>query len=218
VSVPPDPDRYIHIETNPPQYAPFEQAIGRAITIWQQVEVALCGLFVKVSTCRNQKVASAIFYNFHDFSDKIDLVHCAARLSISATPEFEEWTGPKNRQGLKRRLQEAAELRNSVAHYHLAMQLPGPTQEGIEGPKAQFAILTLSGEGSVITGDYAASDIPPGTRLIYRPNYEDPNQAFKDRPRPTKKPMQVRDVVRAGNRFSTLAKAIKALSESIQPP
>src|ERR1019366_530290 len=131
--LPPDPDRYIQIETNPPQFAPFLQAIGRAITIWQQVEVALFGLFVKVSTCRDQRVASAIFYNFHDFSDKLDLVHCAARLSMSATPGFEEWTGPKNKRGLKGKLKEAAELRNSIAHYHLAMEVPGPAQEGTEG-------------------------------------------------------------------------------------
>jgi hypothetical protein len=36
------------------------------ITTWQKVEREVCGVFVKVSTCRDEKVASAIFYSPQD--------------------------------------------------------------------------------------------------------------------------------------------------------
>jgi hypothetical protein len=57
----------IMLDTNPPLAAPFYGAIGHAITTWQQVESALCSVFIKVSTCRDEQVASAIFYAFQDF-------------------------------------------------------------------------------------------------------------------------------------------------------
>jgi hypothetical protein len=68
-----DPDQFIELESNPPLFAPFLQAIGRAITNWQLVEESLCKIFAKVTSCQNELVAFAIFHHFHDFSDKVDL-------------------------------------------------------------------------------------------------------------------------------------------------
>jgi hypothetical protein len=90
----------IMTETNPPRFLPFFQAIGRAITMWQQVESALCAVFVNVSTCQMADVASAIFYSFQDFSDKLNLVNSAARLSLSAAHGLNDWNTINKNQGL----------------------------------------------------------------------------------------------------------------------
>jgi hypothetical protein len=67
-------------DTNPSQTPQFYRALGHAITLWQMVETEVCGVFIKVSTCRNEQVASAIFYSPQDFTEKLKLVHHSARL------------------------------------------------------------------------------------------------------------------------------------------
>jgi hypothetical protein len=217
-----DPDQFIQVEGNPPLYAPFLQAIGRAITSWQLVEEALCMLFAKVSSCQNEQVAFAIFHNFHDFSDKVDLVNCAARISLSANPEFLIWAGEKRKNskaGLKNRLLEAAQLRNAIAHYQMATVLPGSPQIGVEGPKAFFAIQRYTGEGVVMgdtTRDWAK--LPPGVHILLRPSATDPNLAFRGKTEWTKRPKRIRDVVKAANLFQSLIQDLNRYLASITPP
>jgi hypothetical protein len=54
------------MDTNPSQAPQFYLALGRAITTWQKVEREACDVFVKVSTCRDEQVASAISYSHQD--------------------------------------------------------------------------------------------------------------------------------------------------------
>jgi hypothetical protein len=54
------------MDTNPSQAPQFYLALGRAITTWKKVEREVCGVFVKVSTRRDEQVASAIFYSPQD--------------------------------------------------------------------------------------------------------------------------------------------------------
>jgi hypothetical protein len=201
------------MDTNPPQAAPFYRAIGYAITIWQQVESALCSVFIKVSTCREEQVAAAIFYTFQDFSEKLKLVHCAARLTLSATTEFEEW------EKLRKRLITSMESRNALAHFHAAWQIPGAAQNGTPGPSVHFAILQLSETGAAIAGDSSGVDPhPPGVHLLLRPNSADPNEQFKKSRTSTKKPMKVQDILNVQKRFNSLVQDIKAFSAKIQQP
>ena len=216
-----DPDQFIAPESNPPLFAPFLQAIGRAITSWQLVEESLCRLFAKVASCQNERVAFAIFHHFHDFSDKVDLVNCAARISLSANPEFQVWAGEmrkNSKAGLKRRLLDAAELRNSIAHYHMATALPGAPQIGVAGPTVKFAILRYSGEGIAMGDTRNADQISPGVHIRLRPSATDPNLEFRGTPKWTKRPLRVGDVVKAGNRFTFLRQDLETFSESIRPP
>src|ERR1700730_3445025 len=83
--LPPDTVAII-VDTNPPQAQPFFRAIGYAIATWQRVELSLCNVFVTVSTCRDELVASGIFYSVRDFSLKLQLFHHAGRLSIVHPP------------------------------------------------------------------------------------------------------------------------------------
>src|ERR1700730_16264787 len=79
--LPPDTVAII-VDTNPPQAQPFFPAIVHAIATRQRGDLSICNVFVTVSTCRDEQVASAIFYSVRDFSQKLQLVHHAARLSI----------------------------------------------------------------------------------------------------------------------------------------
>jgi hypothetical protein len=201
------------VDTNPPQAVPLYRAIGYAITTWQQVESALCSVFVKVSTCREEQVATAIFYTFRDFSDKLMIVHCAARLTLSATTEFAEW------EKLRTRLRTAMELRNALAHFHAAWQIPGSAQNGTPGPSVHFALLQLSETGATIAGDSSAVDPhPPGVHLLLRSNLADPNEKFKGPQPATKKPMKIQNILDVQKRFISLVQDIKAFAAKIQQP
>jgi hypothetical protein len=182
----------IMLDANPPQAAPFYRAIGYAITKWQQVESALCSVFVKVSTCREEQVAAAIFYTFRDFSDKLTLVHCAARLSLSATTELEEW------EKLRKRLITSMESRNALAHFHAVWQLP-------PAASLHLGIIQFSAKGIPIGGDTTGLDPhPPGVSLILRPNSSDPNEKFKGPQPATKKTMKIQEIVNVQRRFNSL--------------
>ena len=203
------------METNPPQFLPFFQAIGRAITTWQHVESALCAVFVNVSTCQKTDVATAIFYSFRDFSDKLNLVNSAARLSLSATRGLNDWESIKKQAGLRKRLKDAVEYRNALAHFHLVAQIPG----GTPGPSVHLAILGISDEGVVVKGD--PSDVPvhpPGVHLLLRPNSADPNQQFNLNPSATKRPMKIQDVIRIQRLFNSIIQDLNALAEKSHQP
>jgi hypothetical protein len=203
----------IMLDTNPPQAAPFYRAIGYAITTWQQVESALCSVFIKVSTCREEQVATAIFYTFQDFSEKLKLVRCAARLTLSANTEFAEW------EKLRKRLITSMELRNALAHFHAVWQIPGTAQNGTPGPTVHFAILQLSGTGATIPGNSSwVGPHPPGVHLILRSNLADPNEKFKGAQPATKKPMKIQDILNVQRRFNLLVQDVKAFSAKIQQP
>jgi hypothetical protein len=201
----------IMLDTNPPLAAPFYGAIGHAITTWQQVESALCSVFIKVSTCRDEQVASAIFYAFQDFLEKLKLVHWAARLTLSVTTEFNEW------DKLRKRLITSMELRNALAHFHVASQIPGAPQNGTPGPRVEFAILQVSETGATIPGDSSwVGPHPPGVHLILRSNSADPNEKFKGPQPATKKPMKIQDILNVQRRFNLLVRDIKAFSAKIR--
>ncbi|WP_428492839.1 hypothetical protein [Rhodopila sp.] len=208
------------VETNPPLFSPFYQSLGTAIATWQHVESALCSVFISVSTCRIEEVASAIFYNFRDFSDKLDLVHRAARLSLSADhPGLIEWIGVTKKPGLRRRLQLASERRNSLAHFRLVVQLPGASESGTFGPKLNLAILRISEDGFVVMGDPAGVDPhPAGVSLLLQPNSDDPNLRFNPKPAETKTSMTIRDITQVQRLFQSLTQEVKALAEKVRMP
>jgi hypothetical protein len=187
-------------DTNPSQAPQFYLALGRAITSWQIVESEICGVFVKVSTCRDEQVASAIFYSPQDFSEKLKLVLCSARLSLD-TPELDEW------EKLHKRLIKASELRNELAHFHAVIEIPG----GTPGPTVEMAILQLSTAGTEIGDRAQVAPHPPGVRWVLRPNIANPNLKLKD----TNKRMVTADILKAGNSFQSLIQDVKKFSATM---
>jgi hypothetical protein len=184
-------------DTYPSQAPQFYLALGRAITAWQMVESEVCGVFVKVSTCRDEQVAFAIFYSPQDFSEKLKIVLRASRLRLSA-PELDEWGK------LHKRLVKASELRNELAHFHAALEIPG----GTPGPTVEMAILQLSAAGTQIGERAQVAPHPPGVKWVLRPNTANPNLKPKD----TKKRMLTADILKAGNLFQSLIQDVKAFS------
>jgi hypothetical protein len=98
-----------------PEKPDFYRAIGHAITRWQGVEASLCEVFIRVSTCENQRIASAIFYSPRDFSEKLTLTRNAARMFLAAgSPLLKQW------DSLRARLKSEGEVRNALAHFSLS--------------------------------------------------------------------------------------------------
>ncbi|MGE3782645.1 MAG: hypothetical protein AB7H71_07880 [Alphaproteobacteria bacterium] len=100
------------LDTVPNSREQFERAVGRAITNWQEVDEALCELFVVLSRCRTDGIARAIYWTLHDFSDKLTITRNVARLVFDESSFL-----IFNR--LRNRLIKASEVRNAIAHYHV---------------------------------------------------------------------------------------------------
>jgi hypothetical protein len=101
------------------------------------------------------------------------------------TTEFNEW------ERVRKRLITSLELRNALAHFHVAWQIPGAPQNGTPGPTVEFAILQVSETGATIPADSSwVGPHPPGVHLLLRPNSANPNEKFKGPQPATKKPMK----------------------------
>ena len=194
------------LDTVPSQAPALYMAIGNAVTCWQFVELALCAVFCKVSTCKDEKVASAIFYTLRDFSQKLDICRSAARLSLSGTPLLKEFNI------LRGRMRTASELRNNLAHFHIALNMSA-------GTTVRIQVHLVSSEGELIS--HQLPPVPPNSaRITLQPNASNPNEQFKD-PRhrqSTKNPMGITEIVELIRLFVTLQADLKTFSEKILPP
>jgi hypothetical protein len=191
------------IDTVPSQVPAFYMAIGSAITAWQFVETALCAVFCKVSVCQDDKVACAIFYTVRDFAQKLDICRSAARLSLAGSPLMDEFNT------LRRRLRDASELRNALAHFHVGLHLA-------VGDSVRIQVHLLSSEGELISNPQPL--IPPSrARIMLQPNASDPNEQFRDsrHRQSTKKPMGIKEVVKLSPLFVALQADVKSFSEKI---
>jgi len=188
----------------PSSFPQFLFALGRGIAAWQAVEKSLCEVFLKVSTCRDAKVAAAIYYSPRDFSEKLHLTNNAARLTLSDSTLLEEW------KGLRKQLIDGADRRNVLAHFHITLQIPAGS-----GTTAVLRRISHTGEliGDTLT-DHAAKRL----RLLLQPNSSDPNEGFKEHQNKSKGPMDLQDVMKARRLFGTLDGALKAFSRKIPPP
>lgn len=104
------------VEPTPPRPERYgakllHESLGRAIITWQEVEAALFSVFRRVCGCADKRVASAIFYSPHDFSEKLKCTHNAARFALKKHGLLDDWTG------LRKRLLNASEVRNALAHF-----------------------------------------------------------------------------------------------------
>lgn len=85
---------------------------------WQLVEQGLFEVFLKVATCRDEKIAAAIFYSINDFSRKLEMTRCAARLFLpNKSPLHDEW------KKLHKALTEHSERRNALAHFRTSLHV-----------------------------------------------------------------------------------------------
>jgi hypothetical protein len=193
----PEPPR---VDTVPGSMDKFEQAVGRAITNWQEVEEALSALFVKTSTCDNLDVARAIYWTIHDFSDKLNIVRNAARLVLDedALRRFET---------LRRQLINASNSRNAIAHYHIVFYGLAPGRGDIQ--------IRHEGEEETASPDNINHKVTLEIRLM--PNLRDPNLRFK--PDKGGKPgwMNTVQIRNASTNFLKLARMIDQLTANIPP-
>jgi hypothetical protein len=189
------------IDTVPSQVPALYMAIGNAITAWQFVETALCAVFCKVSACRDDKVASAIFYTPLSFRQKLDICRSAARLSLAGSPLMDEFNS------LRARMVTASKLRNALAHFHVGLHLA-------VGDSVRLQVHLVSSEGE-LTSNPQPSTPPSRARIMLNPNASDPNEQFRASREFTKKPMGIKDVVELSRRFVTLQVDLKTFSEKI---
>ena len=84
-------------------------AIGYVITQWQKVERAVCDLFKVISTCDNETIAAAIFFQNRDFIDKLETTDVAAKFYLDKDTFYKRW------RPLKNSARSAAGLRNACA-------------------------------------------------------------------------------------------------------
>jgi hypothetical protein len=194
------------MDTMPSQVPAFYMAIGNAITCWQFVETALGAVFCKVSTCKDDKVALAIFYTLLDFSQKLDICRAAARLSLAGSPLLAEFNT------LRTRTRKASELRNALAHFHVSLNM-------FVGDSVAGQMHRVSSEGE-LTSIPQRPTPPSRARIMLQPNALDPNEQFRN-PRDrqsTKKPMGIRDIVKLTSTFIELQRDLNAFSAKIPQP
>lgn len=193
----PEPPR---IDTVPSSIDEFEQAVGRAITNWQEVEEALCTMFVIISTCSNENVARAIYWTIREFSVKLTIVRNAARIALD-----EEAMGRFTK--LRSSLIQASELRNAIAHYHMIFYGTAPGHGSIR--------ILHSGEDNP---DHLGANHEATMEIKLMPYILDPNTHFK--PDGAKKPEWLNSIrIRnASTKFLKLARTIDTLTENIRQP
>lgn len=190
------------VDTVPSQFPAFYMAIGRAITKWQDVEKALCSIFKIVSTCRDEEVASAIFYAERDFSTKLELAKCAARISLGKD-DLDKFLA------LRKRMITASEYRNALAHFQLSLTMT-------LGEKIRVEARFISDQGELMSVP-EESDSSATPFLLLHSNSTDPNERFKsskDRQQ-TKKPMGISQVVGLHQTFVQLSNDLKKFAMNI---
>jgi hypothetical protein len=178
-------------EAETPQDLPPQTAealfltVGKGISIWQSVEMALSAVFLQLITPRTDEIGRAIFYSANDFETKLRLVHNVARLALTR-PLIEEW------QDLRKRLTDAQQQRNTFAHFAVTQRLtlnPEPRNPGDRIPLYGGAV-----------------------DFLIVPNHEDPLERFRDRGKRSLKPMNKRDAENAISEFTALRAALLQLA------
>ena len=203
VEKPPSPivQADLMIDTVPSLFPEFYAAIGRAMAAWQHIEDLLGEIFSKVSTCRGEEVAAAIYYGNQEFSVRISVTHYAARISLSDAALFEAWGE------IRKELIDASERRNALAHFHTVLQMP-------IGASFKTVLRKISETGSLM-GSAESGPTIEGLKLMLKPTLTNPNEGFKSNQKKTKKPMNVQDIIRARIAFGTLHEKMKKFVEKI---
>jgi hypothetical protein len=166
------------------------------------VEILLGDVFAKVSTCREAKIANAIYYGHHEFFVKLQLTHNAARLHLADSPLYDEWID------VRKELIDAAERRNALVHFHTALQIPS-------GQFLSYVVREISHTGELI-GKAPKGVEMKDIRIMLRPNLGDPNEAFKKDQKKSKAPMSIQDIMKTRRTFGTLHNKIKTFLVKIQ--
>jgi hypothetical protein len=144
------------------QFSSFHEAIGVGLVRWQGVEDALFAVFLRAAGCPDKDVASAIFYSIQNFRDKLKCTRNAVRVVLAKRDGKGLRRVPiKVRRGdvkeeliaewddLNGRLERCNTARNSLAHFHLAVQavvvsghFAGGVVEGVPTLQPNFRDVT----------------------------------------------------------------------------
>jgi hypothetical protein len=187
------------MDTEPSSRREFEQAVGKAITNWQQVKEALCELFVVISTCDNAKIARAIYWSIRDFSEKLAIVRNTSRIALDG--ETLEYF-----MRLRGDLIKASELRNAIAHYHVIFY-------GIAPGHGSVIVSYNEEENADIAPHDARNNATLEIRLM--PNILDPKTKFKPHGSSKADWLNTVRIRNASTRFLRLAGAIYLLKRNI---
>lgn len=176
-----------HELPGPTQEALF-QAVGKEISFWQSVEIALSQVFAKLLSPISKDVCRTLFYTPRDFDTKLRIVHNTAR-AILVEPLINTWNG------LKTRLLNGAEIRNWMA-YFAATTLVTIEREP-RNPGERIPVYGSTVDFYVI------------------PNHQDPLEQFKSRGKKSLRPMTRADVDNAINEFTNLREELINLAQQI---
>jgi hypothetical protein len=192
------------LDVIPSMFQKFYFALGRGIAAWQMVEKNLCDVFLKVSTCRDEKIAAAMFFSPRNFSDKLNMTNNAARLLFAGSALLAEWNA------LRAELIDGSERRNAYAHFQPMLYLPKDQQ-------LMIVMRFITSDGDFLNLDPVPGKEAKGLRLVLQPNTNDPNEIFKKHQKKSKDAMEIQDMVKTNRLIGNLAEKVKAFFDKIPP-
>lgn len=140
----------IRFTSDPAEEAAFFEQIGRCVSIWAEIEIALLLVLIFCMRPRNSQLAHAMFFTSQAFHSKLKIVDAAAT-SMLTGEILTEW------QALRKKCKGCSETRNRIAHFQ-ALQpwqlgeitLNAETREAIIPTRRQLgaSLLSIAGGGS----------------------------------------------------------------------
>lgn len=186
------PPTGIHPEDIPqPTQDALFHTVGKGISLWQSVEIALSHVFARLLSPTPENVTRTLFYTPLDFDMKLSMTNHVARIVLSASL-LREWQG-KDR--LRSRLRSAAQKRNCLAHF------------------AASTVFTIYREprnpGAPIQVHDGMID------FLITPNHQDPLEEFRNRKNDLQPPMNKADIENVINEFTRLREDLINFSQRI---
>lgn len=93
-----------------PGFVDFYAAVGRAVTAWSTVEIALSQLFIAILGTPHVSRGFAAFGAITNFRDRLAVIDAAVREAIPDDPLLRDW------DTLNKKLRRLATKRNWIAH------------------------------------------------------------------------------------------------------
>jgi hypothetical protein len=116
-------------ESRKAEFRKLCEAIGFAMMTWQDIEAAHFRLFLKMLGAPKKEVCSAIYYSVESFDARHKMVGRMAHYFMQAdsyAPHRAVWSGVDG--GLSKKVKDANENRNKLAHYGMDFDVIGQTE------------------------------------------------------------------------------------------
>jgi hypothetical protein len=114
-------------EGNDSEFLDLCRHIGLALVVWQEVEEAHFGLFVKMLGSDYNEVSAVVYFSVESFEARRKMVGNMAHYFLTAKADKTIWNDDKG--GLQKELKDANENRNKLAHYNVEEDLLNVDEE-----------------------------------------------------------------------------------------